>query len=58
MRAFERLLPGDEDAQAVNELVDENNRGNSRCFWISYSIFVFGAGALSMWVFFKYVIMN
>ena len=58
MRAFERLLPEDEDAQTDGELVDEHNRGYSKCFWISYSLFVFGAGALSMWVFFKYVIMN
>ena len=58
MRAFERLLPEDEGAQTVDELVDENNRGYSKCFWISYSLFVFVVGAVSMWIFFKYVILN
>jgi hypothetical protein len=58
MQAFERLLPRDEDAQTHEELVDENHRGYSKCFWISYSAFVFTVGAVSMWVFFKYVIMN
>lgn len=56
MRAFERLLPVAEDSQ--NELVYERTHGYSTCFWISYSLFMVGVGAVSMWLFFKYVIMG
>ena len=47
--------------QAYESLIDDaelTNPNYSRCFWISYSLFIFGAGALTMWLFFKFVILN
>ena len=53
MRAFEHLLLDQEDPEeAVSRRLTD-----STCFWISYSAFMIGVGALSMWAFFKFVVM-
>jgi hypothetical protein len=51
MRTFERLLPVEEDVQ------NDGEQRYSTCFWISYSGLMIGVGAVSMWAFFKFVIM-
>ena len=54
MRAYEHLLLDQEDHK------EEVGRrfSDSTCFWISYSAFLIAVGALSMWAFFKYVVMT
>lgn len=53
MRAFEHLLvdQGDHEEAVSRRLTDKT------WFWILYSLFMISVGALSMWVFFKYVVM-
>lgn len=53
MRGFDHLLQDHEDREEVagRRLTDRT------CFWISYGAFMIGIGALSMWAFFKYVVM-
>ncbi len=64
MRAIDRLLVplGNERGnERGNDVVEEELREvheYSTCFWVSYTLFVASIGALSMWAFFKYVVMN
>ena len=56
MRGFERLLQ-DVDLESN---VAENQAvvlTNSTCFWVSYGLFMAGIGAVSMWAFFRYIVM-
>ena len=55
MRMFERLLPAEEDVQ--NEVTDEHLWVRTTCFWISYSIFILAVGAVSLWLFFRFIVM-
>ena len=55
MRAFEHLLITG-DIEVEEERV--RAREYSTCFWVSYSAFMIAVGALSMWAFFKYVVMG
>lgn len=53
MRVFDRLLPAEEDDQIIEE-----SHEYTRCFWISYSLFLVGIGALIMWMFFRFMVMS
>jgi hypothetical protein len=55
MRSFEQLLL-DVDQNDREELIGRRF-SDSKCFWISYSILMVGVGAVSMWAFFKYVVL-
>lgn len=55
MRAFEHLLLVQEEEPVV---VERRRLTDSNCFWVSYSFCMIGIGAVSMWVFFKYVVME
>ena len=57
MRGFARLL---QDADLESNVVENNNvvLTNSTCFWVSYSLLMVGIGAVSMWAFFRYVVMT
>jgi hypothetical protein len=56
MRAFDHLLVD----------VDDNGSQTSRqmrlrdstCFWVSYGLCMIGIGAVSMWLFFKFIVMG
>jgi hypothetical protein len=54
MRGFDHLLQDHED----REEAVARRLSDSTCFWISYSVFLIGIGAVSMWAFFKYVVMG
>jgi hypothetical protein len=57
MRAFEHLLI-DTDAEGDERVATPSRRlSDSTCFWVSYSLFMVAVGALSMWAFFKYIVM-
>jgi hypothetical protein len=56
MRGFDRLLQ-DVDLESN---VAENQAvvlTNSTCFWVSYGLFMATIGAVSMWAFFRFIVM-
>ena len=56
MRSFEHLLL-DQDDRDDHEEVVIRRLTDSTCFWISYTVIMIGIGAVSMWAFFKFVVM-
>ncbi len=56
MRGFERLL---QDVDLENNVSENQNilQTNSTCFWVSYSLLMVAIGAVSMWAFFRYIVM-
>lgn len=54
MRAFEHLLLDQEE----QEEVVARRLSDSTCFWVSYSLLMMGVGAVSMWAFFRFVVMG
>ena len=55
MRAYEHLLRDQIDPE---ELVAGQRLTEKTWFWVVYSLFMMAIGALSMWAFFKYVVME
>ena len=53
MRSFEHLLVDlDEDPQ------DNRPREYSRCFWATYGLSMMAVGAVTMWLFFHFVVLK